>query len=602
MTRCCCTLLGLLVSLVTGCGVGTIVPSAQQGVALQGRVHGGQQPVYQAVLTLYAAGSTGNGTGASNLLGTNVVTTAADGSFSIAGDYTCPSATTQVYLVARGGNPGLAAGTNNAALVMMAALGDCGTLMNTPYVFIDEVTTVAAAWALSPFVSAGAIIGSSATNATGLRNAFLSAQNIVNNATGLGPGAALPAGAVTETAKLYTLANILAPCINSDGAAACGPLFSAAAVGTTPPTDTLDAALHIVSNPGANVLQVYKASSSAGPFQPALGSAPNDWTMSITYGGGGLNQPELLAIDGAGSVWVANYFGAAVSKFSATGVPAAVEGFPGAGLRQSFGVAIDPLGNAWVSNETSVTAANNAHAGSLSEFASNGNELSGFGYTGGGIYYPQGIASDSAGNIWVADYGHSSASLFSNNGNPISSSGGYAPSALPFTSSVAVDAAGSAWFGAQATAGHVTPGGAYASFACCDQAAGVAIDPSGNVWLADYGGASVVELNSLGQVAAHVELNGGLDAPQGIATDSGGHVFTANFRGDSIAELATANAALLSPAAGSGLDAPLNEPLGIAIDASGNLWVSNPGGNTITQFLGLAAPVATPLNGPPIAP
>ena len=40
----------------------------------------------------------------------------------------------------------------------------------------------------------------------------------------------------------------------------------------------------------------------------------------------------------------------------------------------------------------------------------------------------------------------------------------------------------------------------------------------------------------------------------------------------------------------------LNFPSSLAIDGSGNLWVSN-GGNTIMEFVGLAAPVVTPILG-----
>ena len=33
----------------------------------------------------------------------------------------------------------------------------------------------------------------------------------------------------------------------------------------------------------------------------------------------------------------------------------------------------------------------------------------------------------------------------------------------------------------------------------------------------------------------------------------------------------------------------------MAIDGSGNLWVANFTGNTLTEFVGLAAPVVTPI-------
>ena len=53
---------------------------------------------------LYAAGAGGNGKGATNLL-TNPVYTDGNGNFSLTNDYkACSTSTTQVYLVASGGN------------------------------------------------------------------------------------------------------------------------------------------------------------------------------------------------------------------------------------------------------------------------------------------------------------------------------------------------------------------------------------------------------------------------------------------------------------------------------------------------------------------
>jgi streptogramin lyase len=556
---------------------------------------------------LYAAGSTGDGAGAVNLLAPSIVTTNSNGFFSITGDYLCPTSTAQVYLVARGGNPGLTSGANNGALVLMAAIGDCSDLISSTGIMVNEATTVAAAWALAQFMGPGAIVGSTGTNSTGLRNAFAVANNLVDSNTGLAPASTLPTGAVTESAKLNTLADVLASCVDSDGGSACVPLFSAATTSGSVPTNTLAAALNIVRNPGNNVLTVFDAAPAQGPFQPALGAQPHDWTMSITYGGcssgcGGLNLPGSLAIDSGGNVLVANYFGAVLSKFSPAGMPASASGFPGIGLNESYGIAIDSRDNVWVTNEQSVTGANNHHTGSVSEFSSAGVELSGYGYTAGGIYYPLAVAADSTGVIWIADYGSSAATLLADDGSAISGSGGYATSTLPFTSAVAIDSSHNAWFAAQRGAGQVTPAGVVSSFSCCTDPAGIAVDLAGNVWIADYSASAVVELTSAGSVEHRTTLNGGNDGPQGIAIDGAGNVWVANYYGDSLVELAGSIAAVVSPAGGYGLDSPLNEPYGLAVDASGNLWLSNAAGNTLTQFVGLASPTRTPLLGPPVQP
>jgi len=593
---------------LSGCSISKpFAPSREQGTPIQGHVRGGQQPVSGATIQLYAAGSSGTGAGAINLLAQNVVTTNSSGVFNITGDYACPSATTQVYLVARGGNPGLVAGTTNPALLLMAALGSCGSLTSSTSIEINEVTTVASDWALAQFMSAGAVVGSTSTNATGLGNAFAVASNLVDTGTGLGPGSTLPTGAVTETAKLFTLANILAPCVNSDGGSACTPLFAAATTSQGIPTNTLDAALNIVQHPASNVLAVFSAGAPQGPFQPALAAQPNDWTMSITYGGcspacGGLNSPSSLAIDSGGNVVVANYSGGVVSKFSPTGVPAAAAGIPGEGLNESYGIAIDGSDNVWVANDQSVTGANNHRAGSVSEFSSTGAELSGYGYTSGGIYFPLAIATDSTGAIWVADYGSSAATLLEDDGSAVSGSAGFGASALPFTSAVAVDASHNAWFAVERGVAAVTTAGAVTNYSCCSDPAGLAVDQSGNVWVADYSASAVVELISAGTVAHRTTVVGGNAGPQGIAVDGAGSVWAADYRGNSLVDLSGSTAAVVSPPQGFGLDAPLNEPYGLAVDASGNLWLSNSGNNTLTQFVGLASPIKTPLLGPPVQP
>ncbi len=256
----------------------------------------------------------------------------------------------------------------------------------------------------------------------------------------------------------------------------------------------------------------------------------------------------------------------------------------------------------WVTNEQSVTDANNHHVGSVSEFSSAGTELSAQGYTGGGIYYPLAVAADSTGAIWVADYGSSSATLLANDGTAVSGGSGYGPSALAFTSAVAIDGSHNAWFAVQGGAVRVTPSGVVDSFPCCDGPAGIAVDQSGNVWVADYNASAVVELTSTGSVAHRAILAGGNAGPQGIAVDGAGNIWAANYYGNSLAELAGSTATVVSPSQGYGLDAVLNEPYGLAVDASGNLWISNAGANTITQFVGLASAIKTPLLGPPVQP
>ena len=600
-----CTSLPALALLLGGCGAASVSTASVSGTAINGHVFGGQQPVTGASIVLYAAGLTGTGTGATNLLNTPV-STDGNGAFSITGDYACPSSTTQVYIVARGGNPGLLGVVSNPASVLMAPLGDCGNLQPSTFITINEVTTAASAWALAQFApagsSSGAIFGATPTNATGLRNAFLVANNLVNVPNGLAGGAALPAGSTIESTKLYTLADILAVCVNSNGGGACTSLFSASTYGVAP-TNTLDAALQVVRNPGLNVAAVFNAGNAQGPFQPTLPKTPNDWTMTVTYTGGGLYAPTALGIDSTGSVWAANYFGGYASKLSAAGVPASATGFYDPHLYESYGLAIDGQDSAWITVEETSGGINSGD-GSITKFSSSGALLSGSGFTAGGIYYPYAIAADTNGNMWVADFGRSTATLMDTNGNSLAGAAGYSPTGLSFPTAVALDNSHNAWFGVQGSSVKIAPTGVSSLYNCCRGPSGIALDPAANVWISDYSASSLVQLTPAGGVSQQLPNGtGGINHPESLTTDAAGNVWATNYRGNSISGFTGGLASTaISPSTGFGIDPGLSQPFGIAVDAAGNLWVSNFALNSLTQFVGLAAPTKTPRLGLATAP
>ena len=219
------------------------------GTALAGKALAQQQPLVAASVQLYAAGIGGNGSAATAL--STAVTTGLDGSFTIPGGYICPSAQTPVYLLSKGGKPGNSSSV--PSLWMMTAIGPCGSIGTGSTFIVDEVTTVAAVWALAPFLSSGGNVGSSCTNVQGLDNAFATANSLANAATGTSPGAGNPSTAAIPTTKLNTLADALASCTSSG--TACTTLLNAAAAGNAAPSNTLDAALNIAHSPAATLLQ-----------------------------------------------------------------------------------------------------------------------------------------------------------------------------------------------------------------------------------------------------------------------------------------------------------------------------------------------------------
>jgi hypothetical protein len=599
--------------------------SSVQGAAIQGKVHGGQQAIVGASVYLYAANNSGYGNASVSLLtsatgnpadgnGNYYVTTGSDGSFGITGDYTCPSTTSQLYLYATGGNPGSGA---NSAIGLLAALGTCqanSTLSSSLYVVINEVSTIATAYSIAGYATDPLQVSSPNTTLaqTGIANAFATVTNLETLATGTAlattPAANGGNGTVPQS-EIDTLANILAECINSTGPAstACATLFSNAKNGNTAPADTATAAINIAHNPGTNITALYDIQTGHPSFLPQLGAVPNDFTIAISYTGGGLDDSCPVVIDASDNVWVGNDAGGvdngSISKFSPTGAAlSGSSGYTGGGLTVPTNMAIDGSGNVWATTSNP----------RISELSSSGIPISpaNTGYTGGGLDGTVGIAIDASNNVWVSNFldNPGSISEFNSSGTPYSSSpitGG----GLDTPDDIAVDVSGNVWvinvhlsgslseFNSSGTPYSSSPftGGGMQS------PAGIAVDASGNIWIPNNTGLpGIAEFNSSGMAispAPNGYTGGGLLQSDDIAVDGSGNIWAISvLDGSGLSEFSSSGTPI-SSSYGYAYGSPvLNKPCDFAIDGSGNVWVTNYGAlNIVTEFVGLAAPVVTPI-------
>ena len=595
--------------LLSGCALTSTPPTtAARGLTLHGKVHGGQQPIAGAHVYLFAADSNAYGnpsvslldpgaTGFSDSLG-GYVPTDQNGGWDISSDYTC-TPNTQVYLYALGGDPG--AGINSAA-GLMAAVGNCpssGTFAGSvPFVSINEVSTVAAAYAMAGYAVDATHVASSGTPVAlnGIANAFANATNLAD----LGSGTALattPNGNGTvPTAQINLLANIIAACINSTGPSStyCSVLLGDATSDGTPggnaATDTASAMINIAHNPGANLADLFNLPPAISPFAPTPSSQPNDLTLSLVFTSGDIRTPSSVAVDASGNLWITNQAASSVSLLSSLGVPLPNSPLTGNGVGFPSQVAIDTRGNAWISNNG---------ANSVSAFDFTGSPLAGSPFAGGGLSSPQSLAIDPADDVWVASPTTNGVTLLAN------LAGTFSPTSItgdglasPY--GVAIDQSGIEWVvnnGANSvtlldSTGNPLPNSPITGDGIQNPVA-VSIDGAGNAWISNIGANSLTVLDHTGApVAGSPFTAGGLNLPVCVAFDGGGNVWVANLVGQGVTQLTAAG----NPVIGSPFVAPsLANPTFLAVDGSGSVWLANQTGDSLTEIVGAAVPAVTPI-------
>jgi len=602
---------------------------------LSGSVRHGGAPIAGAHIYLLAANNTGFGKPSVSLLnptsvGTSdavgaYVTSQADGSFTIEGGYAC-TANTQVYIYALGGDSGSG---NNPASGLLAVLGNCPSSLLTGKITVNEVSTIAAGYAIAGFATDATHVSSSGTPLaqTGIAHAFANAASLADLSTGVALKVTPVGNGIVPQSEINTLADVLAACIGSTNASGCSALFAnATADGTASgvqPTDTATATVNIAHHPGVNVAALYALAGASSAFAPVLTAPPNDFTVALSFTipsvnteAAGANGQHPIAIDGEGSAWIINASPsqAGLFKLSNSGVmlsPAG--GFTDGGVQQPMSVAIDDMGNAWIVDAPSGQRLTIA----VSELSSNGTALHPSNVSlPGTTMLGSTIAIDASGNAWLP-YGQGVAEL---------SGATYSfPIAVPnppgatAIGGLAIDATGNIWgavpnggilFEEFSTSGALVNPPTSGQFNCGvplggeQQPNGVAVDAGGNIWISSGLGITKESKSPIpdcsgtgGGIFPGLEGYGG-----DIAVDGDGNIWVVSGFGGAgtLSEFSNAGAPI-SPR--TGYKAPGTFVLAIAPDGSGNLWATGTNaiqlGNyypfNVLEFIGASAPVVTPI-------
>ena len=644
---------------LSGCSqdFGAVSPSTSQSAlgVLQGTVHGGQQPVAGASVSLYAASTAGYGA-TSTLLTPVPSITDANGTFSVTGDYTC-TAGQQVYLLATGGNPGITPSVanpvpTNSASALMGVLGTCPAsrtfATQLPVIQINEVSTIATAYALAPFAVDPTHVGSSNTTQgmQGLQNAFVNAGKIydITGAHGQGATKASPIGiGILPQALINTLADILSACVNTVEtynalggviySSQCGTLLGTAISNGNSgyqPKDTATAAINIAHYPGLHAATLLSLVTASAPFQPTQ-SGVTDLALYVVYLVPG--QARQIAIDSQGSIFYNNFCtetGSSTLKLSNAGVVLSPQSGYSAGVSEAcgYGVTIDQNDNLWVDSRPDMSSQASA---TIFKFSNTGTLLSPATGIQTGLISPDDLTIDPTGNVWTADLDGSTVVELAPNGVTLSPSAlqppdnlpGYQPGGINMPYHLASDQNGNIWIandnsltemsnqGQALTGANGITGGGLAFLG----SASLAIDHSNNVWVASFGANSLVKVSSSGAILS--PSNGftapSLASPAEVAVDGDGNVFVNNAGPGGLTEFSNSGAQLsgMYGFTGGGIlynntvSYGMSTGFNLQVDSSGDLWTSENSGqingyvlndNALYEFIGIAAPTVTPLS------
>ncbi|MDM8522467.1 SBBP repeat-containing protein [Desulfococcaceae bacterium HSG8] len=298
-----------------------------------------------------------------------------------------------------------------------------------------------------------------------------------------------------------------------------------------------------------------------------------------------LNYPGGVAFDSAGNLFIADQWNHRIRKVDAitgnisTAAGNGTSGFGGDGgpatnasLNGPYGVAFDSAGNLFIADLSNHRIRKlDATTGNISTVAGDGTR--GFGGDGGpatsaSLYYPIGVAFDSAGNLFIADwYNHRIRKVDATTGNISTVAGN--------------GTGGSGGDGGPATSANL------------NEPIGVTFDSAGNLFIADYKNNRIRKVDATtGNISTGGSGGDGGPAtsaslyyPTGVVFDNAGNLFIADQWNHRIRKV-DATTGNISTVAGNdtggvggdggpATSANLHNPTGVVFDNAGNLLISD---------------------------
>ena len=314
-----------------------------------------------------------------------------------------------------------------------------------------------------------------------------------------------------------------------------------------------------------------------------------------------LNRPQGVAVDHAGSVFVADTDNQRVRKISAAGVITTIAGLdPAAGdrgpallatLSQPSGLAMDANGSLFIADSGNQRIRKVTRDGTITTIAGMG--VAGYSgdqgsATGAQLNNPGGLAIDRSGNLLFAD-------------TATTESGRITPGGTIDT------IAGTGEIGNRGDAGP-------AISAMLNSPSAVAVDAAGRVFIADSGNNRIRVIDGRGQpstvrrrsrrfagIPRWRRLAAKFDFPRALAFDSTGYLYVADYFNHRIRRVTPAGSRVESFVGGHGVGAParssdviLRFPAGVAVDSGRNVYVADALSDRIYTIsaTGTLAPIA----------